>query len=533
MGSYRKELTVWHVVFFALGSILGPAIAFAPVYVVALAGPGGIVAWFVALLMIIPLGLVYAELGTTWPRAGGVAYYPSRSNGPLTASVNGWGTFVGYTLTAPLVIYTVIEYLAYYWPTLYTNGTLTFLGIGVSELFVVLFFLLNTARVSRMGDAFNAMTIATVVSLLALTLVLLVYLKPSNFNDPSYGGFLPAGAVGLFSALSLTIFGFGGFRQPIDYSEEVKNPGKDIPRAIVISLVLSAVIFALESVAFVGALSWKAIGISPGQWGELFSLPYPYVSEVVGVGAPLLVILVLFVAIVGSLKNGVIYTGSSARVAYTMAANDEILPEFLTKLNRKGIPLNAVILMLVVTALMIALSQSLSSVISVAVDALLISYAPSCVSLAVFRRSFPSRPRPYKLPAYKVLSPFAFAVASLLVYWTGWSAVRLIIPLNLAGLLLLVFYSRRKALTLSDVKAGIWFPLFLAVTALLSFLGSQMFGGVGVIPFPFDSVLYVAVSLVFYWWGYRSGVKYTSFQSTIGSEEAEGGEPTRGIEART
>ncbi|MFP3242718.1 amino acid permease, partial [Caldisphaera sp.] len=86
---FRKELGFWHVLFLTLGAIVGDAVAFIPVYVLGYDGPAGILSWIVALLLILPVALVVIELGTMWPRAGGVAYYPAKSNGPVAGSING------------------------------------------------------------------------------------------------------------------------------------------------------------------------------------------------------------------------------------------------------------------------------------------------------------------------------------------------------------------------------------------------------------------------------------------------------------
>ncbi|MFP3218987.1 MAG: amino acid permease, partial [Acidianus sp.] len=82
-SEFRKELGLWSLVFLAIGAILGPAIAYIPVDVLADSGPSGILSWVVAFVLLFTTALVFVELGTMWPRAGGAAYYPYKSNGAL------------------------------------------------------------------------------------------------------------------------------------------------------------------------------------------------------------------------------------------------------------------------------------------------------------------------------------------------------------------------------------------------------------------------------------------------------------------
>ena len=94
-----------------------------------------------------------------------------------------------------------------------------------------------------------------------------------RINSEIYHGF-----TGLFSAITITVFGFGGFRQPIDYSEEVKNPGRSIPIAIVVALLGSGLIFTLEAFVFAGAINFSKFGIADGNWSALLNYSSPYAT---------------------------------------------------------------------------------------------------------------------------------------------------------------------------------------------------------------------------------------------------------------
>ncbi len=510
-GNYRKELGTWHVILLAIGAILGPAIAYAPVYTVAYAGPSGIIAWPLAMLMIIPLGLIYSELGTMWPKAGGVAYYPSKSNGPLVGAINGWSSFVGYILVGPVIVFAVVEYLSYYFPSFYSSGNLTYLGIVIAEVILVLVFIVNILRIKHMGDINLILTLVT-VSLIAVMLIgLSFFFRASNLNSPALGGFTPYGYTGLFGAITLTVFGFGGFRQPIDYAAEIKNPGRSIPLAVIISIIISGLIFTLEALFFAGAVRFSAFGITSGNWGAFTSYGSPYASEAKVLALPVIVVVSIIVALIATFKDGVIYYGGAARVTQQLAKEDHYLPRIFDRINKHGIPIYAVFLVLIVVVILLALGRSLATIIGVMVDGLLVSYAPGCVSLMVFRKTDPDVKRPFRLPAAKILAPIGFVVANLLVFWSGWSAIQIIMPLDLVGALLVIIYSRYTKVDFKYLSYGVWLPIYFLAIIAISYIGSSFFGGTNIIPFPYDSVVFIIVTLVFYYLGVELGIRSNKF----------------------
>ncbi len=503
---YRRELGLWSVVFLATGAILGPAVGFTPVSVLALAGPSGIIAWVIAFLLILAVAMAYVELGTMWPRAGGVAYYPARSSGPVVGVLNAWGSFIGYALAVPSIVVAFTEYLSYWAPSLYTGTKLTGAGIGTSLGILVAVAVINWLRIRYMGQINNVLTVATIVGLVVMIIALLTAFHPHNFSH--FGGFVPLGSSGLFLAISATIYGYGGFRQPIDYAEEVHDPGRTIPKAVGVTLVITMIIYLLESLSFNGAIDWHGLGLHPGDWAGLNSLAHPLVSASDTAGLVAIGLIALVTTLIATFKDGYIYYGGCSRVGHTLSRYDRYLPTVFTKMSAGGIPVASNILVLIVSAIYIVLLPAFSSLFPLVASALLLSYAPGPLALAIFRTKNPDEPRPYRLPAYKVLAPWAFVVSSVMIFWAGWPSVRVLIPSVAVGLLLLFFYQPHRKLTAEDVKWGIWLPFYLGFIVLFSYLGSDKFSGSNVIPFPWDTVVFAIMSLIFYFIGYYSGCRY-------------------------
>ncbi len=503
---YQRELGFWTVVFLATGAILGPAVGFTPISVLALAGPSGILSWIIAFLLMLAVAMSYVELGTMWPRAGGVAYYPAKSSGPIVGTMNAWGSLVGYALAVPSIVVAFTEYLSYWFPALVKNGILTVDGILISVLVLLAVFVINTLKIRYMGQINNFFTVLTIVGLIVVSIALFGHFNGANLSH--FHGFMPAGTNGLFLAIAATIYGYGGFRQPIDYAEEVRDPGRTIPKAVFLTMVITMVVYFVESLSYVGAIHWGAMGLHSGNWGQLSSMAYPFVSVAGGLGIPMVGLIAMLTMLIASFKDGYIYFGGASRIGYTLGRYDGYLPSLFTRMTANGIPLPSVILTLVVSTLYIVLLPSFSSLFPLVASALLLSYAPGPLSLAIFRVKFPNEPRPYRLPWVHVLAPFAFVVSTLMIFWSGWASVRILMPSVFVGLLLLFFYARRTALTAHDVVQGIWFPVYQLVIMAVSYLGNSNFGGRNIIPSPWDSVVLIVASLVFYYWGFRSGVAY-------------------------
>ena len=519
---YKKDLGLWSVVFLATGAILGPAVGFTPVSVLGLAGPAGIISWVIAFVMIMILAMSYVELGTMWPRAGGVAYYPARASGPVVGVLNGWGAFIGYSLAVPSIIVAFVEYLSYWFPGLFANGTLTWAGIGLAFVTLLVMLYVNSLRIRYMGEINNILTVLTILGLVVVIVALLSHFHSSNFS--SFHGLFPAGASGLLLAVTATVYGYGGFRQPLDYAEEVKDPGRTIPRAVFLTMFIVLILFAFESFAFTGAINWHAMKLASGAWSTLSALQFPFVTVASGAGLATIGLIAVVTTLIASFKDGYIYSGGAARVGQTMARYDNYLPPIFSRMTTQGIPIASLLLVLVVVAIYLVLLPAFSSLFPLVASALVLSYAPGPLACAIFRHRHPDEPRPYRMPFLNLLGPLAFVVASLMVFWSGWNAIRILIPSVAIGILLLGFYRRTRPITRQDIVYGAWMPAYLGVIALVSFLGSTDFGGRNVLQFPYDSIIFAVIALAFYYIGYWSGIHWTG-TSVVEDPEPELGTP--------
>jgi amino acid transporter len=136
------------------------------------------------------------------------------------------------------------------------------------------------------------------------------------------------------------------------------------------------------------------------------------------------------------------------------------------------------------------------------------SYAVAPVTAAALRRNAPDLRRPFRVSGLGVLGPFAFVVAALIVYWSGWTTVSWLFSLQV--LLYLIYLACGRFVPTGQlslkrqVRSSLWLLGFYILMVVISCLGS--FGGRGVLAHPWDTVAVVLIALLVYYWGAATGV---------------------------
>ncbi|ESQ25649.1 MAG: Amino acid transporter [uncultured Acidilobus sp. JCHS] len=464
----RRALNFWDIAYLVVGAMIGSGWLFGSLYAAAMVGPGAILSWIIAGVLMLFVALAFAELSGMIPKSGAIVRYPQYSHGSLASFILAWAYLLSSITVAPAEAEAVVTYMGSYVPGLLTpSGVLTAFGLFVAFLFTVFFFLLNYFGVHVMGKTNTAVGWwKLLVPLITIVLLLALYLHPSNFTTPSL---LPYGAAPLFFALPTTgiVFAYLGFRQGLEYGGEAKNPQRDVPLGTVIGFLIVMAIYVLLQTAFIGGVdwsklmlnvstgsSWKLVPLKPGQWGNLTSAlvntsGYPSLShgpfyEILRMSAiPILVgwgIFLLIDAIVSPSGTGWIYEGTATRTFYGMAA-DGHLPDWFLWLNRYKIPWVSLLASLVVGALFLIPYPAWVFIASFISSTTVYTYMIGGPAVLVLRRTAPQAPRPFRLPAAWVIGALAFIAAFLIVYWSTFAVLWGVVALILAGLPLFFMYT--------------------------------------------------------------------------------------------
>lgn len=495
-GNFRQRLSLTDLTFIGLGSMVGSGWLFASQRGAQIAGPAAWISWIIGAFAVTLLGLVYAELGGMLPRAGGTVRYPDYSHGPLVGYLTGFASIIAFASVAGIEAEAMRQYADTWWPSLGSNGP-TLLGWFVQCVLLVIFFLLNFASVNLFG---KSNTIITSIKFIVPTLTivtLLFFFKPTNFT---MHGFAPQGFSGIESAVSTAgiIFAFLGFQQAVSFSSEAKHPQRNVPISIFLAVFLAAALYILLQTTFVGAMPNSKLG---GGWSALsFTSPFANLATVLGMGW--LGIIVLADAVISPSGTANIYLSATSRVIFAWARTGTFFRVFKKVDSKSGVPRPALWLAFFLAVFFTLPFPSWNTLVGVVSSASVLTYILGPVSLHAFRHRAPNLPRPFRLKALSLISPASFVVASLIIYWTGWGTDAWLLSAELLMFVIYVIFIKKSPTRISplqQIKASIWMVAYFAMMMVVSYLGS--FGGIKVLPNPWDQVMVVIVSLGVYYWG--------------------------------
>src|SRR6476469_5434358 len=238
-------------------SIIGSGWLFGALFAAQAVGGAAILAWLIAGVVVIVLALAHAELGATYPVSGGTARFPHFAFGSVAGIGFGFFSYVQAVTIAPIECYAFVTYASYYWPGLFNadKDKITGAGLVVTVVLMAVFTAINFLAMRIFARVNNVVTWWKVAVPVLAIIVLLFKFKPGNFTAAGIGLF-PGGIRGLTAALPLSgiIFAYSGFEQADQLAGEIKDPGRNLPRAIITSILIGTAIYVLLQIAFIGAL---------------------------------------------------------------------------------------------------------------------------------------------------------------------------------------------------------------------------------------------------------------------------------------
>ncbi|WP_175819414.1 APC family permease [Burkholderia sp. BCC0419] len=512
-GKFKKQLSLTDLTFIGLGAIFGSGWLFAASHVSTIAGPAGIFSWLLGGFAVLLLGIVYCELGAALPRAGGVVRYPVFSHGPLLGYLMGFITLIAFSSLIAIEVVAARQYAAAWFPGLTVEGSSdpTTLGWLVQAALLCFFFYLNYSSVKTFAKANNIISVFKFIVPLAVIGVLFTFFKPANLT---VHGFAPFGMPGIEMAVSAggIIFAYLGLTPIVSVASEVRNPQRTIPIALILSILLSTLIYVLLQLAFIGSIPTTMLA---GGWHDVskaFSLPYRDIALALGVGW--LAVMVVADAMISPSGCGNIYMNATPRVVYGWAKTGTFFKVFTRVDEASGIPRAGLWLTFGLAIFWTLPFPSWEALINIVSAALVLSYAVAPVSVAALRRTAPDLPRPFRASAFGLTGPASFVIAALIVYWSGWSTVSWLLGLQIV--MFAIYLACRRwvptaHLSLAEqVRSSAWLIAFYAAMIVLSYLGG--FGGTGRLAHPYDTVVVAAVALVIYYWGAHTGVRADKLQ---------------------
>ncbi len=479
-GKMRRDIGTIGLLFASVGSIIGSGWLFGALNASSIAGPAAVFSWAIGGFMILLIGLSYAELGAMFPLTGGVIRYPHLSFGSFASFSMGWINWIAAATVAPIEVEGALQYATKYAPftSLHKVGsadvyTLTGLGYVVAVLGMAFFVVVNYYGIRWFARVNNvAVWWKLGIIILVVFAFLLTEFNGSNFTSH---GFSTDGTHGMLTAIATggITFSFLGFRQGIELAGETSNPRRNVPIAVIGSVVVTAIIYVGLQIAFIAAVpesalkhGWANIG---GNLANSFG-PLAAIATILGLGW--LAVLLYIDAIISPADTGLIYTTVTGRITYAMARNRNA-PQALGRTTDRGVPLFSLIVTFAVGLIVFLPFPSWQQLVGFITSATVLSFGSGPVVIAAMRRQLPDQERPFRLPFGDVIPFLAFYASNLIVYWAGWDVNwKLFVAVALGFVFLAAFHTFGKDLPQLDFMHGAtWLLPWLGGLCLISYFG--------------------------------------------------------------
>ncbi len=419
-GRLKKELSLLNIYAIATGATLSSGFFLLPGLAADIAGPAFILSYFIAALHLFPAVLSMAELSTAMPRAGGVYYYLDRSMGPMLGTIGGIGTWLAMILKTAFALVGMSVYINLYAPDIPRVP----LAIG----FAILFGVINLFGAKK-TSTFQIILVSTIFSILG---VFLGY-GSINIEPAHFSGFFDKGWNAVYATSGLVYISYVGVTKIASVSEEVQNPEKNLPRAMLLALLTAIVIYIVGTSVMVGVLTPQ----------ELNGALTPVAMAAEKLFGPIGKIMLTFAAILAffSVANAGILSASRYPLAMS---RDELFPELFSALSKHGTPKYAIYLTcLLIVAFLLLFDPTKIAKLASAFQLLL--FMLSCLAVIIMRESRIEAYDPgYKSPFYPWMQIAGITGPALLIVEMGWLPVLFTVGLISLGAIWYFYYAKQR-----------------------------------------------------------------------------------------
>ncbi|MGZ7209910.1 MAG: APC family permease [Methanobacterium sp.] len=386
MKTLKRNLGVWGAASIGIGAIIGTGIFVLLGVAAGLAGPSVIFSFIVAGLTALLTGLSSAELSSFITEEGGSYIYTTKAFGKFPGFVIGWIKSFDYIVGSSAVSIGFASYFTYVLHLPPLQSTI----ITVATVWPIILMFLNLKGIKEAAGANNWLVFLKVSALVLFVIVGAYYL----FYNPglsNYHPFFPNGISGMLSGAAIIFFAFIGFNTVTMVAEEVKDPKKNIPKAVLLSFAVCTLLYIGVSIVAVGLVNWQILGKSaaPVELALTVATNNFWILEFVAISALFATTSVILSSIIGG-----------SRALFSMA-RQEVIPGIFSRISKNGIPIFTVIISGISISLIILVSSgNLDQLASIFNFGTLLTFIFINLSLLQLRRIQPDIERGFKVPFY-------------------------------------------------------------------------------------------------------------------------------------
>ncbi len=306
----KRELGLFDIFCFASGAMISSGLFILPGIAFTKVGPALFISYLIAAFLALPAMLSKAELTTAMPKAGGDYFFITRSMGFAIGTVSGVASWFSLSLKSAFALIGMSAYVA-----LITNIPITVIAIFLCVFFVTL----NLIGIKEAGMFQRFL----VVGLLA-TLIFYIFKGFPAVNIARFVPFTPYGTNSIFATAGLVFISYGGLTKIASIAEEIKNPRRNIPLGLILSIIIVGILYAIVAFITTGVLDADKLthSLTPISDGAYVFMG-PAGSVIMAIAALL--------AFISTANAGIM---SASRYPVAMS-RDKILPNFFKKINAK------------------------------------------------------------------------------------------------------------------------------------------------------------------------------------------------------
>ena len=422
----KKDLGLKEVFCISSGAMISSGLFVLPGIAFGELGPSVVLAYVIASLLAIPTILAKAELSTAIPKDGGIFIFTDRAMGPMMGTLGGLSAWFSLALKSAFALYGLGIFATILYPTL---GTWQIKVIAIG--FCLMFMALNIMG-TKMSAKAQVWMVFSLIGLIALYIIAgIVHLSSTGMGN--YTPFLPNGISPVLSTTGLVFVSFAGSTKVAAVAGEVRKPGRNIPRGMILSWAVVSLLYICTIIVTVGIVSPNVLSGTETPISEG--------------GAVLLgTVGVAVMSIAGALAF--ISTGNAGIMAASrdpMAmGKDQLLPAIFGKLTRSGTPWFSIVL---TTSIMIfvIIFTDVKHLAGYASTLKLLLFIFANLALIFMRESNIKHYRPkYKAPFYPVLQVIGICSYILLIILLGWEKILVAFGFIFIGILWYFIYAHGK-----------------------------------------------------------------------------------------
>ena len=429
----KQELTLFDVTNLVVGAIIGADIYVASAFGAGYLGPFSLVVWIVAGIIAIVIALCFAQCAALLPKVGGPYAYAHAAWGAFAGFVVGWSLWLAEWMSLAVFPVAFTQYLMFFLPSLDWISQVT-----VKVLFVLFLVTTNIVGVKAAGRTNDVLTIVKLAPLIFFAVMGALYMALNTSTAvANFSPFSPFGFSNFGTALVLIFWAYAGFEISTIPAEEVRDPSRTIPRAIVSGISIVTIFYLITNIVLFGVRPWSLLASDSAPLATATNVALSAIpllaligGTIVGGGA--------LISVAGSDESGMIGT---SRLGYALAA-DGLFPRIFAKIHPRFKTPYLGIIIQAITALAAAIVGNLSMLIATSVFFMAIAYLATSASIFSLRRK--SVKAQFHLRGGIIIPSLGIIFSLYLITQCTLTQIALSLVLLSVGIPIYVIYSPKK-----------------------------------------------------------------------------------------